>query len=54
MTFAKVMFLMVGMILICRFVNSFEGKDGKSYSARKLVLNSVTFFLYILSIPAIW
>lgn len=52
--FNAIMLMLLGVFLVVRFVNSFEGKGGKSYSARKLVLNFIMLVIYILSIPQTW
>lgn len=51
--FNAIMFLILGVFLSVRFVNSFEGKN-RTYSARTLLINFVMFVLYILSIPEVW
>ena len=52
--FNAIMLMLLGFFLVVRFVNSFEGKGGKSYSARKLILNFTMLVIYILSIPQTW
>lgn len=52
--FNAIMLMLLGVFLVVRFVNSFEGKNGKSYSARKLILNFTILIIYILSIPQTW
>lgn len=52
--FNAIMLMLLGVFLVVRFVNSFEGKSGKSYSARKLILNFTMLVIYILSIPQTW
>jgi hypothetical protein len=45
----KVMFFILGTILISRFVNSLDCKSG-----RRMLIDTVTFIIFILSIPVIW
>ena len=52
--FYSTMYFLLGVILIVRFVNSFESKNGRTYSARTLLLNFTTLMIYICSIPCIW
>ena len=52
--FNAIMLMLLGVFLAVRFVNSLEGKSGKSYSARNFILNLTMLVIYILSIPQTW